>query len=116
MDCRNGRHIVSPHIDAEDGHVVPVSRRRIHSIHNATTLEELDRGALRPGVSRDAPDLELREERRVPEVSTDLARPWGKGERAPLRRDRASQHHGIPDLNVVAEDEEIGRLERPDGE
>ena len=44
-------------------------------------------------------DVELREERRVPEVSTDLARPRGKGERAPLRRDRASQHHGIADLD-----------------
>jgi hypothetical protein len=115
-DRRNGSHVVSPHIDTEDGHVVPVSCRRIHGIHDATALEELDRGAFSPGVSRDAPDVELREDRRVPEVCTDLERPRGEGERASLRRDRASQDHGIADLNGVAEDEEVGRLECPDGE
>jgi hypothetical protein len=39
---RDRRHVVRPDVNAEDRHVVAVRRGRIHRIHNAAPLQELD--------------------------------------------------------------------------
>jgi hypothetical protein len=55
-----------PNVHTKHRHVIAVRRRRIDSIDDATTLQQLDRGALRPGMSGDATDVELCEQGRVP--------------------------------------------------